>query len=140
MASRPYTSETLGNLSTVSDLKKSLMRRIATYCIEEDIRVLSSLPGVSCIAKTDGYLIWVSNSFVEVTGWTLDELLNNDIWYFIHPDDIEKTEKVYQRQKEGIPVHGFENRWKRKDGQYLTFNWRASEMRSDGLIRANAII
>jgi len=125
-------------MTMLRDHKHGLLRKMTSFCLEDELRVLDMLPGVSCIANTESYLVAVSDSFCQVLGRTKDDILSHDIFYFIHPDDHERTKKVYADQAIGKDVPQFENHWRHSEGHYILFKWTASEAMPDGLIRAKA--
>jgi len=56
----------------------------------------------------------------------------------VHPDDIDRTMDAYNEQRKGGKAIGFINRYRRKDGQYVTLEWYASEPDNNGIIYAIA--
>lgn len=82
---------------------------------------------IICIAGGDGYFKWVNSTFADVLGWTVDELLTSPLIDFIHPDDVVSTNRAIESMvKEGKNLFHFENRYRHKDGSWLTLSWKAS--------------
>gem|GEM_PF-2275640 len=80
----------------------------------------------SCIANTEGYFEIVNPSFKKVLGYFQNELSENPFLNFVHPDDIPATLQEYEKLKSGVPVINFVNRYRKKDGSYLWFDWNTS--------------
>lgn len=89
-----------------------------------------------CVAGADGYLRRVNNAFVEILGYSADELTSRPYLSFVHPDDHEKTLKEHEKLKQGIPTIRFENRYITKDGSYRYFSWVVKPDPESGLFYA----
>jgi PAS domain S-box-containing protein len=90
-----------------------------------------------CKASFKGDFLRVSPGFTEVLGYSEKELLAKPFFYFIHPDDIKKTEDVIKEKlKKGIEVIRFENRYRKKDGTYLWFEWISRPIVKEGVTYA----
>lgn len=89
-----------------------------------------------CVAGLDGYFKRLSPAFEETLGFSLEELYTRPILDFIHPDDIQRTQDEIERQRLGMKVLAFENRYLCKDGSYKTLSWKSVPM--DGLMYAAA--
>jgi len=76
-----------------------------------------------CVANLDGYFEEVNQSFLNVLGYSKEILLEKPLLDFIHPMDILKTQQAVSDQGEGKSITSFENRYKHKDGHYLTLQW-----------------
>ena len=82
-----------------------------------------------CIIKNN-YFIKCNKSFHKILGYTDNELYNTPYTDFIHPDDIEKTNKELEN------AISFENRYITKDGKVIWLSWNSYF--TDGLIYAYA--
>ncbi|MBL7557904.1 MAG: PAS domain-containing protein [Bdellovibrionaceae bacterium] len=89
-----------------------------------------------CVAGADGYLRRVNNAFVEILGYSADELTSRPYLSFVHPDDHEKTINEHEKLKQGIPTIRFENRYITKDGSYRYFSWVVKPDPESGLFYA----
>jgi PAS domain S-box-containing protein len=95
-------------------------------------------PDMICIAGSDGFFKMVNASFTRVLGYSEEELLSQSFFNFIHPDDIQDTEREVQKLKSGQPTIYFENRYRRKDGNYIWVLWTCGPDTETGLLYATA--
>ncbi len=79
-----------------------------------------------CIANTDGYFEQVNLTFLRTLGYSRDELLQREFFHFIHPDDIQSTQNEVSRLAQGELTIHFENRYRTKQGDYISLLWNAS--------------
>lgn len=134
-----HIRETIKHVSAVQDAKRGLMRKMLMYQIADDIRVLSDMPGLTCIADTQGYFIWVKPEWVDVLGWSEDELINTQFIDFVHPDDVDETTERYRAMIDDREnVTRFTNRYRHKEGHYVNLEWYASIPNDEGFIHAIA--
>jgi PAS domain S-box-containing protein len=80
----------------------------------------------ACIANPEGFFEVVNKSFEKVLGYTEAELLNTSFMDFLHPDDVESTQKELINLKEGHRTISFINRYLKKDGTYLLLDWKSN--------------
>ncbi len=79
-----------------------------------------------CIAGIDGYFKKVNPMFNEVLGWTQEELLKTPFIDLIHEEDIAKTNIEVEKLAKGERTLNFENRYRKKNGEYVIINWIAN--------------
>lgn len=80
-----------------------------------------------CIASMDGYFQIVNPSFVNVLGYTQEELTTRPFASFIHPEDVDKTAKEVEMMfKEGKSTIKFENRYLTKIGKIIHLEWNTT--------------
>ena len=91
-----------------------------------------------CIAGTDGYFKLVNPAFERTLGYTATELFARPFVELLHPDDRQETVAEVGRLVSGQPTISFENRYRRKDGAYRVFQWKAFPEPGTGLIYAIA--
>lgn len=91
-----------------------------------------------CIAGTDGYFKRTNPAFEKELGWSEDELLDMPFLEFVHPDDIDATNREVAKLAEGIPTISFENRYRCKDGRYRRLQWKSYPDAESGMIYAIA--
>lgn len=92
----------------------------------------------ACIANVQGYFEIVNTNFEKVLGYSEKELLGNQFLNFVHPDDIDSTLKEIEKLKAGAVTINFVNRYRKKDGSYLWFDWNTTPDPATGKIYAIA--
>ena len=82
-------------------------------------------PNLLCTADLNNACFTKINpAFVEKLGYTEKELLSRPFLDFVHPDDIEATLKILEKElKEGKRIINFSNRYKCADGTDLWLDW-----------------
>ena len=93
---------------------------------EEELSQLFSMSlDMICIADINtSTFIKINPAFIEVLGYSEDELLKRPFFDFIHPGDLDETRNVLKQKLQlGAKVINFENRYRRKDGSYRWFSW-----------------
>lgn len=86
------------------------------------------------ITGTDGYFKLVNNPWLEMLKYKPEEVINKSWLDFIHPDDVEKTIDFANRVRSEAGAHEcFENRYRNKDGEYVTLSWNSKQI-PDGTI------
>lgn len=92
---------------------------------------------VLVIASND-FFVKINPTLSRILGYTDKELLSNSYIKYIHPDDIEITQKEIEKLQTGVNTINFENRWICKDGTIKWLSWLASPDLSTGLLYAVA--
>ncbi|MES2284671.1 MAG: PAS domain S-box protein [Bacteroidota bacterium] len=92
----------------------------------------------ACIANMQGYFEIINPNFEKVLGYSEKELLENKFVDFVHPDDIESTLKEVEKLKTGVVTINFVNRYRKKDGNYLWFDWNTTPDTATGKLYAIA--
>ncbi|MUM77969.1 PAS domain S-box protein [Pseudodesulfovibrio sp. F-1] len=103
---------------------------------QEDLRRIFELSkdmiSISDI-KTSRFLR-VNPAFTETLGYSAQELMARPYLSLIHPDDVQPTiDMVEKRLKQGREVINFENRYRKKSGDYIWLNWVAHPLPDKGL-------
>ena len=86
-------------------------------------------PNLIAVVGLDGFIKKINPSFIEKFGYSESEILTKPYSEFIHPDDLEKTNKAI----ESVTVEGldFGIRCRKKDGDFLWISWRFSRFFSE---------
>ena len=92
----------------------------------------------ACIANVQGYFEIINANFEKVLGYSEKELLGNQFLNFVHPDDIDSTLKEIEKLKAGAVTINFVNRYRKKDGSYLWFDWNTTPDPATGKLYAIA--
>ncbi len=69
----------------------------------------------------DGTYLYASPSSKTLFGYKPEELLKNNIYKFIHYDDIKKIKKIFNRRKDDANHQVVSYRLRRKEGDYRWF-------------------
>lgn len=93
---------------------------------------------LSCIANLNGYFEIINPKFEEVLGYSEKELLENKFLNYIHPDDIAATLQEGKKLSAGAISRNFVNRYRKKNGDYLWFEWTNTLDATNGKIYAIA--
>ena len=91
-----------------------------------------------CIRGVDGYFKRLNPAFGEVFGYTDQYLLSQPIQSFLHPQDVEATNRLLASITRGSGTLTFEDRWRCSDGSYRWFAWRVIPYLEEGLLYAVA--
>ncbi len=92
-----------------------------------------------CVAGLDGHFKLLNDSFTELLGYTMDELMATPFADFIHPDDVEATNREAAKLATGThKTIEFHNRYRKKDGSYVHLVWNATLDPDAGVLLAIA--
>jgi len=91
-----------------------------------------------CIADLKGNFLKVNPAFTLILGYTEKELLNQPYLEIIHPGDIDPTVNVLKDLAKGINTIYFENRYRKKSGEYCWLIWSAYIDKEKNLVYASA--
>lgn len=100
--------------------------------------IFDMLPNLACVASTDGYFKELNSKWEEVLGFSKQELLEQPMIHFIHPDDREATFKQVEQQLKGKTTIRFVNRYLTKSGSYRWLEWNATPSPDGVLLYAAA--
>ena len=78
------------------------------------------------VVTPNGCLKRVNPAFARTLGRDVGELHAKPFIDFVHPDDQARTIAAVEVVRSGTPVTDFENRYRRKDGEFRVFSWRAT--------------
>ncbi len=84
-----------------------------------------------CIYGQDGYFKQLNPAWEKVLGWTQSELRSQPWIEFVHPNDVESTQRALHWCNQDDLVE-YENRYRHKDGSYRWLFWRVAQA-EDGL-------
>ncbi|MCA9666142.1 MAG: PAS domain S-box protein [Myxococcales bacterium] len=73
----------------------------------------------------DNHARRVNAAATRILGWSTAEISAQSLLDLIHPDDMAATREQHARLARGERVIDFQNRWRSKDGDYRTIEWRA---------------
>lgn len=79
-----------------------------------------------CITDSKGFFKVVNNAFIKLLGYTREELLSRPFFEFIHSDDLEDTVTTFQVLTKSSLEIDFENRYIKKNGEFVFLQWKAN--------------
>jgi PAS domain S-box-containing protein len=86
-----------------------------------------------CVVGTDAFFKEINPAFVDVLGYSKEELLKNSLVPLLHPDDLEKSLKEIEKLGTGMPSINYENRFLKKNGEFVTIQWTANLISSGNI-------
>ncbi|MFV5697456.1 PAS domain S-box protein [Flavobacterium sp. ZT3R17] len=86
-----------------------------------------------CIVGIDAFFKEINPAFVAILGYSKEELLNNSLLHLLHPDDLERSLKEIEKLSTGIPSINYENRFLKKNGEFVTIQWTANSISSGNI-------
>ncbi|OGS62513.1 MAG: hypothetical protein A2X07_10010 [Flavobacteria bacterium GWF1_32_7] len=105
-----------------SEIKRKMNEEMNTLMFE-------SAPDIIAIANSYGHFTKVNQAFCDLLGYTEEELTSNPYTYFLHPDDLKKSEIEYVETISGNrKSNNFTNRYRTKNGDYKWIAWSSSEI------------
>ncbi|MCB9683603.1 MAG: PAS domain S-box protein [Alphaproteobacteria bacterium] len=79
-----------------------------------------------CTADRDLRFRLLNPRWEVVLGWSLEELAERPFLHLLHPDDVDRTVAEATRLAERkTPTVDFENRFRHRDGRWITLSWVA---------------
>ncbi|WP_052257207.1 PAS domain S-box protein [Flavobacterium sp. AED] len=86
-----------------------------------------------CIVGVDAFFKEINPAFVAILGYSKEELLSNSLIHLLHPDDLERSLKEIEKLSTGIPSINYENRFLKKNGEFVTIQWTANSISSENI-------
>jgi PAS domain S-box-containing protein len=80
------------------------------------------------IRDLEGFIVRVSASWASTLGYEPDDLIGLAILTLVHPHDLPSTRHSVaevETRRPDAPVQGHINRYRHRDGHYVTLEWRA---------------
>lgn len=78
-----------------------------------------------CIADLSGNFVKLNQAWVDLLGYTMQDLLTRKFLEFVHPDDLDSTLEVMGHLSQQQRVVSFTNRYKTADGNYRFIEWHS---------------
>jgi PAS domain S-box-containing protein len=105
----------------------------------ETVKVFFDQPmNIHLISTIEGEILRINEGWIEILGFSKQESVGRNIMEFIHQDDIESTVNELKDLEGGKRTFYFENRYKHKNGNYVTLAWSAIYNTSGKLLHAIA--
>ena len=91
-----------------------------------------------CVANFEGYFLDVNPAFLNMIGYTKEELRSKKISEFIYEEDRQATNQVQKGLYENRSTVNFENRYRTKRGELVWLSWTAVPIDDKKLVYAIA--
>ena len=91
-----------------------------------------------CIADFEGYFVEVNPAFINLLGYTQEELYSKKINEFIYEEDRDSTQRVREGIQNNVPLINFQNRYVHKSGRLVWLSWSAVPKENERLVYAIA--
>jgi len=91
---------------------------------------------IIAVATLDGRFRRINPACRRTLGYDEDELLSRPFFDFIHEDDKPATRDALSELSQGADVMAFENRYRHRDGHWVTLQWHSTVERESQLIYA----
>lgn len=106
----------MGTVFDISERKEIERERDLFFTFSSDLL---------CVMDFSGKFKRLSPSWEDVLGYSVAELMAEPFLEFIHPEDREITQNIYERVLGGESLQDFKNRYRAKNGQYYWLEWTA---------------
>lgn len=91
--------------------------------------MFQSSSDILAIVNTSGYFTKVNPAFCKLLGYTEQKLMSHPYTYFLHPKDLDTTNKEYEETITGERnSNNFTNRYRTKNGDYKWISWSSSDV------------
>ncbi len=100
----------------------------------EQIQILFEVSrDLLAVVDSDGLVVAANPAWERVLGRPPESLVGTSLWDLIHPEDIERTERMVACLREGaVEVPPMENRYRHADGSWRWLRWSSVARRQDG--------
>ena len=133
--SRKLLADGQGYLAIVRDITE---RKKTDEQLKEYKHFFNHSNDLSCIANVQGYIEIPNPQCTKLLGYSEEEVIEKQFFNFIHPDDIPATLREVEKLKSGEASINFVNRYRKKNGDYLWFDWNTTVDTSTGKLYAIA--
>ncbi len=113
----------------ITDRKKAEAERDRFFTLSLDLL---------CIADFEGKFKRVNPAWSTTIGYTPEELQDQPLINFVHPEDRERTAAEVTKIAAGIETMTFENRYQCKDGSYKWLSWKSRPLLGENIMYAVA--
>ena len=103
--------------------------------------IIENLTDIIVKLQMDGKILYVSPQVEGICGYSPQELLNQKIRDYLHPDDLELMRaRVMKVIQEGGTQFSEEVRVRHKNGQYLTVLGKMKIIKTEGILQLVCVI
>jgi PAS domain S-box-containing protein len=104
--------------------REELERLVAERTADRD-RMWRLSTDIMLVARYDATIEAVNPAWTTLLGWGERELIGSAFMDLVHPDDVAATLAEVGKLSDGLTTLRFENRYRRKDGDYRWLSWTA---------------
>ena len=80
-------------------------------------------PDLVCLANKEGYFKKVNATVLQKLEYDADEIYTHPISFYMHPEDVKRTQLTRQEMLDGSPMINFQNRYVSKSGKIIWLEW-----------------
>jgi PAS domain S-box-containing protein len=114
-----------GEIRTSLIIRDITERKLAEEKLKNSDRIFEHSVEMMSVAGFDGYFKVLNPAWERTLGWSVSELLSKPWNDFVHPDDVEATNRIKAEIVDGREAYRFQNRYRCKDGSYKWLSWNA---------------
>ena len=92
---------------------------------------------IFCILTLERSILKINQHFMDSLGYRSEDILNQDLLKWIHPQDQEESQIAFYNLNSGFSIQNLQNRYQQKNGNYIWLEWTAVSSQ-DNLIYAVA--
>jgi len=129
----PVGSAGTGVVTSFTDVTARKAAQDALKQSEHRFRTLATFAPVGIfLADALGSLVYMNNWYAEHTGYTIEQILDNKWWAYVHPEDRAATEDAYFSAVRSRRRHDSEFRGFSRDGRMVWFHGTIAPLDADG--------
>ncbi len=110
--------------AALAALNSTLAHQIALRTAERD-RMWRLSTDLMLVADFSSKIVAINPAWTQLLGWSEAEVLDLPFLSLVHPDDLAATKAQIASLSIGATTFRFENRYRSKQGHYLTMSWTA---------------
>lgn len=110
--------------AALAALNSTLAHQIALRTAERD-RMWRLSTDLMLVADFSSKIVAINPAWTQLLGWSEAEVLDLPFLSLVHPDDVAATKVQIASLSIGATTFRFENRFRSKQGHYLTMSWTA---------------
>jgi PAS domain S-box-containing protein len=119
-------------MGTVQDITERRRSAEALAASERNLSVIiNTMPGMASSARPDGYLAFLSQTYLDYLGVSAEQVSRLRWDYAVHPDDVNSLVRMRQSASTSHAVGEAEARLRRFDGSYRWFLCRNIPLRDE---------
>lgn len=93
--------------------------------------IFAASPDIIVFLDEEAKIVKISNAVQTILGYQREEMLHHNIWEYIAPEDVEKTQKFFssvqsRKLMSGDTRNCLVNQWINKNGEKVRLIWRFS--------------